>query len=88
MYLYLLLFFSNFLTTASASYGACYTFNSELNPDDEHLDSRISSMTGPFFGLSLVLNLEQKNYLKGGITKQVRQIYEDFEFYKKYFNEF
>ena len=45
-------------------------------------------MTGPFFGLSLVLNLEQKNYLKGGITKQVRQIYEDFEFYKKYFNEF
>jgi len=58
------------LTTASASYGACYTFNSELNPDDEHLDSRISSMTGPFFGLSLVLNLQQKAYLKGGITKQ------------------
>ena len=70
-YKYLLLFFSNFLTSASASYGACYTFNSELNPDDEHLDSRISSMTGPFFGLSLVLNLQQKGYLKGGITKQV-----------------
>ena len=28
-------------------------------------------MTGPFFGLSLVLNLEQREYLKGGITKQV-----------------
>ena len=74
-------FFSYFLTTASASYGACYTFNSELNPDDEHLDSRISSMTGPFFGLSLVLNLQQKAYLKGGITKQVSW---EFEFLKKY----
>ena len=69
------------MTTASASYGACYTFNSELNPDDEHLDSRISSMTGPFFGLSLVLNLQQKAYLKGGITKQVSW---EFEFLKKY----
>ena len=38
-------------------------------------------MTGPFFGLSLVLNLQQKAYLKGGITKQVSW---EFEFLKKY----
>ena len=59
------------MPTTSASYGSCYTFNSHLNEQDDHVSSRISSMTGPFFGLSLVMNLEQSNYLKDGITKQV-----------------
>ena len=59
------------MPTLSASYGACYTYNSKLNPLDAYASRRKSSLTGPFFGLSIVLNLEQKTYLKAGITKQV-----------------
>ena len=66
--------FSYFLPQISPIYGACYTFNTELNLKDDYRRYRRSSMTGPFFGLSLVLNLEQKEYLKGGITKQVPHV--------------
>ena len=61
------------MPTLSASYGACYTYNSKLNPFDSYASLRKSSLTGPFFGLSLVLNLEQQTYLKAGITKQVHR---------------
>ena len=33
---------------------------------------RVSSLTGPSFGLNLIIALDQANYLKGGMTKQVR----------------
>ena len=32
---------------------------------------RISTLTGPSFGLNLIINLDQINYMKGEITKQV-----------------
>ena len=32
---------------------------------------RVSSLTGPSFGLNLITNLDQINYMDGEITKQV-----------------
>ena len=60
------------MNSTSALYGSCFTFNTELNKADDYAKFRKSSMTGPTFGLSMVLNLDQKIYLKNGITKQVR----------------
>ena len=59
---------SYFRFTNDMSYGNCYTFNTEENDDDPFAGARKSSMTGPFFGLSLVLNLEQRYYVGNGIT--------------------
>jgi hypothetical protein len=56
----------------TASYGNCFTFNTVLNTDADSLGGkRISSMTGPKFGLSLVLDLQQDAYLINGYTTQV-----------------
>ena len=33
---------------------------------------RVSSLTGPSFGLKVVLQLEEENYMEGGYTTQVR----------------
>jgi hypothetical protein len=55
----------------TASYGNCFTFNTNLNSDDPLGGLRMSSMTGPKFGLSLVLNIEQDQYLINGYTTQV-----------------
>ena len=33
--------------------------------------SRVSSLTGPSFGLNLITTLGQMNYMDGAITKQV-----------------
>ncbi len=60
---------SYFHISHSASYGNCWTFNYFYNQDDVNR-GRNSSMTGPFFGLSMVLNLEQKFYIGDSITKQ------------------
>ena len=35
---------------------------------------RLSSLTGPSFGLNLIVALDQIDYMKGGITKQVKSI--------------
>ena len=69
-----------------AQYGNCYSFNSKYNLQDDilyriegkkHVDTgqrRLSSLTGPSFGLNLIVALEQIDYMKGGITKQVKSI--------------
>ena len=51
--------------------GNCFTFNSVLNDQDEYAGTRRSSMTGPQFGLTLVLNVEQGEYMTGGQTQTV-----------------
>ena len=73
----------NFLVTNVAQHGNCFIFNSEYNlqdtimyveGDEGYYDTgkrRISTLTGPSFGLNLIINLDQINYMKGEITKQV-----------------
>ena len=69
-----------------AQYGNCYSFNSKYNLKDDilyHIEDkkyvdtgqrRLSSLTGPSFGLNLIVALDQIDYMKGGITKQVKSI--------------
>ena len=66
-----------------AQYGNCFIFNSKYNLEDDTLyrrdddqytktdNSRLSTLTGPSFGLNLIVGLDQIDYMKGGITKQV-----------------
>ena len=62
-----------------AQQGNCYTFNSEYNYNDEFMytnktrkeTQRKSSLTGPRFGLKLIVTLDQLQYMEGAITKQV-----------------
>ena len=62
----------NFLNFSVALFGSCFTFNTEYNQKkDEAAGKRVSSLTGPSFGLNLVLELDLFNYLKGNITKHV-----------------
>ena len=74
-----------------AQYGNCYVFNSKYNHEDDTLfkfkdtkyistgKRRLSSLTGPSFGLNLIVALDQIDYMKGGVTKQVRfQIFCEF----------
>ena len=56
----------------TAQYGNCFTFNTKYNArNDRFAGRRVSSLTGPSFGLNLIVTLDQKNYMRGGITKQV-----------------
>ena len=69
-----------------AQYGNCFIFNTKYNLDDDTLyrfedakyketgNQRRSSLTGPSFGLNLIVALDQIDYMKGGITKQVKFI--------------
>ena len=71
------------MVTNTASQGNCFTFNSQYNTKDSVMyDSigkgyratgkrRRTSLTGPMFGLNLVITLDQLVYMKGEITKQV-----------------
>ena len=71
------------MVTNVAQQGNCFMFNSEYNLkdtfmydefDDGYQDTenrRQSSLTGPSFGLNLIIDLDQINYMKGEITKQV-----------------
>ena len=80
------MFNRNFMELNVAQYGNCYSFNSKYNLQDDilyqiedkkHVDKgqrRLSSLTGPSFGLNLVVALDQIDYMKGGITKQVKSI--------------
>ena len=52
----------------SPNYGNCYTFNSLRA--NETRPPIVTSMTSPAFGLYLVLKLDQKNYMKNGLTKK------------------
>ena len=79
--------YRNFLITNVARQGNCFLFNSEYNFEDtimyEEIDEgyldrgmrRKSSLTGPRFGLNLVISLDQLNYMKGEITKQVWELF-------------
>ena len=64
--------YRNFLNFSVALFGSCFTFNTEYNEKkDEAAGKRVSSLTGPSFGLNLILELDLFNYLKGNITKHV-----------------
>ena len=66
-----------------AQQGNCFIFNSKYNFADEFIydetedgyydtgNRRLSSLTGPTWGLNLIITLDQLNYMKGEITKQV-----------------
>ena len=55
-------FFIDYHVILTPTHGNCYTLYSE----DENAGK--SSLTGSAYGLSLVLNIEQSDYLKGGQT--------------------
>ena len=57
-----LMIYSSFLTP---KFGNCFTIYAE-----QEMLGR-SSMTGAAYGLSLVLNIEQETYLRGGATSMV-----------------
>ena len=59
---------SNFYTSNHASFGNCFTFNTALNDNDPLGGERVTSLTGPNFGLDLVINIEQSKYMTGGVT--------------------
>ena len=64
-------------------YGNCFMFNAKYNFEDSIMyrkeengyndtgKRRVSSLTGPSFGLNLITTLGQMNYMDGSITKQV-----------------
>ena len=66
-------FSRNFKPINVALYGNCFVFNTNYNIERDRLGGRrVSSLTGPSFGLNLIVKLDQINYMKGGITKQVK----------------
>ena len=54
---------SEFLIFNDPSYGKCFTFNSALNNRDPLGVKRLSVITGPEFGLDLIINVEQSKEL-------------------------
>ena len=47
-------------------------FNSVYNKrKDPYAGNRVSSLTGPSFGLEIVLQLEEDMYMQGGYSPQV-----------------
>ena len=66
------IFCRSFLNFSVALFGNCFTFNTKHNENkDKAAGKRVSSLTGPSFGLNLILELDLFNYLKGNITKHV-----------------
>ena len=75
--------FRDFFVTNVPQYGNCFMYNAKYNFEDSimyrkdgdgYIDtgkSRVSSLTGPSFGLNLITTLGQMNYMDGAITKQV-----------------
>ena len=73
------------MVTNVAQQGNCFLFNSEYNFDDTFMydydetkdgyyrteKRRLSTLTGPSFGLNLIIALDKMNYMEGEITKQV-----------------
>ena len=52
-------------------YGNCFAFNKFDNKDDREAGYRVTSLTGPKFGLTLVLNVQPESYMTNGRTEQV-----------------
>ena len=63
-----LFFFRNFLLISSATYGNCFTFNS-VYANSTSSGTLKSVLPGATMGLELVLNLNQKDYMKGILTQ-------------------
>ena len=59
--------YSLFVEVTSALYGSCYSFNSNITGTSTGLLS--SSLPGPLMGLTVVLGLDQENYMRTGLTK-------------------
>ena len=82
-YIVVYYYFRNFLVTNVARQGNCFMFNSKYNFHDSIMYQetqegytatgriRKSPLTGPGFGLNLIITLDQLNYMEGEITKQV-----------------
>ena len=70
-------------------YNAKYNFEDSImyrKDGDGYIDtgkSRVSSLTGPSFGLNLITTLGQMNYTDGAITKQVSIRRKIFACYKR-----
>ena len=62
---------SLFFITNSPQYGNCFTFNSQFNRIDANGGYRTNMLTGPDFGLTMVLNVEQNKYIATGQTETV-----------------
>ena len=46
-----------------ANYGNCFMFNSEYNENDDVAGQRVTSLTGPSFGLELEVELDIDSHL-------------------------
>ena len=53
-------------------------YENENNVTQDTEKRRLSSLTGPSFGLNLITNLDQINYMDGEITKQVQNLFNQF----------
>ena len=74
-----------------AQQGNCFLFNSEYNFDDAIMynkldeeyhdtkDRRTSTLAGLSFGLHLIIDLDQLNYMEGEIAKQVCQFFPPYK---------
>ena len=60
---------TNFKIFLSPNFGNCFMFNSIMNEDDPYAGHRVTSMSGPAFGLTVSLFLNQKPYLINGQTQ-------------------
>ena len=69
------IFSRNFLITNVPFYGNCFAFNTVYkNSRSKEKKAILSSISGPTFGLNIILALDQRNYMKNGITEQVNVI--------------
>ncbi len=54
-------------------FGNCFSFNTlyyaKTDPD---AGQRVTSKTGSYLGMNLVLDVEQENYMLNGLTPQVK----------------
>ena len=54
-------------------------FNSKYNRrQDFNAGERVSSLTGPSFGLKMALFMDEDNYMTGGYTPQVSLLHKKF----------
>ena len=54
----------------SPTHGNCYVFNSIDSKTGSSYETQYLAQTGPLLGLSLVINLDQQDYINGGQTEQ------------------
>ena len=66
------------MVTNVPRYGNCYSFNTVYEKEQKKAKGILqSSIAGPSFGLNIILSLDQRNYMKNGVTEQVSK----FDFY-------